>query len=188
MATNVSLSSNPHEVIPETVSGTVSLLRAASLTKGDTPLRFVYTSSSSTTGFIVHNKPRVITTSTWNEEAPELAWAPPPYADEKKWAVYATSKMESEKACFKFAKDLDEEIKAGTAGQKRRLVVNSVLPCVNFGPSLHATQSSETLIWMRRLVKGDTGFIKDAVPPRTFSPSFHPIYLFPRNLLSSTNS
>lgn len=96
--------------------------------------------------------------------------------------------MESEKACFKFAKDLDAEIKAGTAGQKRRLVVNSVLPCVNFGPSLHATQSSETLIWMRRLVKGDTGFIKDAVPPRKFSPSFRPIYLLLRNILSSTNS
>lgn len=97
-----------------------------------------------------------------------MAWAPPPYTEERKWAVYAASKTESEKACFKFAEELDAEMKVGSEGGRRRIEVNSVVPSVNFGPPLHESQSSETLVWIRRLIEGDMGVVKDAGPPRMF--------------------
>lgn len=166
-------------MIPETVSGTNSLLRAASLTQDTTPLRFVYTSSTIATGFFLQPSPDVRTSSSWNDLASELAWAPPPYAEERKWAVYAASKTESEKACFKFAEELQQEaeLKKGSGERiRRRVEVNSVVPSVNFGPQLHESQSSETLVWIRRLIEGDMGVVKDAGPPRKLPPSSLIVY------------
>lgn len=109
-----------------------------------------------------------------------MAWAPPPYTEDRKWAVYAASKTESEKACFKFAEELDAEMdsKAGEGESKgRRIVVNSVVPSVNFGPPLHESQSAETLVWIRRLIEGDMGVVKDAGPPRQYLFFHHLTYL-----------
>ena len=59
---------------------------------------------------------------TWNEGALQVAWAPPPYEANRIMPVYFASKIESEKAVWKFVKD-----------EKLPWVVNSVSPCCILG-------------------------------------------------------
>jgi hypothetical protein len=63
-----------------------------------------------------------ITTESWNQEALDLAWAPPPYEAERAFAVYSASKTEGEKALWEFMEK-----------EKPGFVANAVLPNYNMG-------------------------------------------------------
>lgn len=63
--------------------------------------------------------------------------------------MYAASKTEAEKACWKFVEE-----------EKPHFEFSTILPSVTFGASLHESLSSETLTWMRALLKGDYDILK----------------------------
>lgn len=129
-ASVLTFESDPNKVIPQTVRGAVSVLEAAKRTPS--VKRVVYTSSSMAATMIKPNVRFSIGPETWNEEAEELAWAPPPYED-RAVAVYAASKTSAEKACWDFMKK-----------EEPQFVLNSVLPCFNLGNILHESQPGST--------------------------------------------
>ena len=47
----------------------------------------------------------VVNENTWNDSAVKDAWAPPPYEQDRSYAVYAASKTEAEKALWKFIEE-----------------------------------------------------------------------------------
>ena len=73
----MSFSSNPHDVIPPTIAGATNCLRAAE--KEPSVKRFVYTSSSTACLIPQPNKEITVDKETWNQDAIEQAWKPPPY-------------------------------------------------------------------------------------------------------------
>lgn len=147
LASNVSFSPDPNVVIPETITGALNILKSAS--REPSVKRVVYTSSAITTGFGESNTPYSVPTDSWNDLASKLAWAPPPYEDDRKYLVYAASKTEAERACWKFVEE-----------EKPHFEFSTVLPSVTFGAALHESLSSETLTWMRALLKGDYDILK----------------------------
>lgn len=138
------------------INGAVGILKSAS--RESSVKRVVYTSSSVTTGFVLPNTPVITTHDSWNDLASTLAWAPPPYEAERKWIVYAASKTEAERACWKFVEEA-----------KPRFEFNTMLPSVNFGAPLHEGPASETLTWLKTLVKGDVEAAKkEGLAPSEF--------------------
>ncbi|KAI0532782.1 aldehyde reductase [Xylaria digitata] len=122
-ATNYTMNPNPHEVVPDTIAGTVNALAAAA--KVPSIKRFVLTSSSASALIPKPNNPVTVTTETWNEETVQYAYRDPPYEEERGYPVYAASKILSEKEAWKFM-----------AEKKPGFVLNTVLPNLNFGASL----------------------------------------------------
>ncbi|EEU41260.1 uncharacterized protein NECHADRAFT_46394 [Fusarium vanettenii 77-13-4] len=129
VATVVNLSPDPNQVIPTAIDGAVNAIKSAY--KEPSVRRFVLTSSTATLMPVNPEKRQdglVITHDTWSEDAVELAWAPPPYAPERSLPVYAASKIEQERAIWKF---YDEN-----KDKRPDMVVNTVLPNLNLGKSL----------------------------------------------------
>lgn len=58
----------------------------------------------------------------WNQQAVDAAWQPPSYTPERASAVYAASKIEGERALWRFME-----------AQRPYIVANAVLPNVDFG-------------------------------------------------------
>lgn len=155
MASDLSFSPDPNVVIPPTIASTVGILKSAA--KEPSVKRVVYTSSSTAQAFPTPNTVFEITSDTWNEPASKLAWAPAPYTSDRALPVYAASKVEAERAAWKFV----EENKPG-------FEFSTVLPAGNFGPALHEGQSSPTLGWIQTLIKGDLETVsKFGISPRT---------------------
>lgn len=161
IASIVSLSPDPNAVIPETVAGAVGILKAAS--REPSVKNIVFTSSAIATGTLPQpNVERTLTADSWNDEASILAWAPPPYEDQRRLAVYAASKTEAEKTCWKFVR----ETKPG-------FQFNTVLPCAVIGPQLHPSHVTpgSPLTWFKVLLGGDLEWVKsNAVSPCKFLP------------------
>ncbi|EIM83869.1 NAD-P-binding protein, partial [Stereum hirsutum FP-91666 SS1] len=156
MASDLSFSPDPNVVIPPTIASTVGILKSAA--KEPSVKRVVYTSSSTAQAFPTPNTVFEITSDTWNEPASKLAWAPAPYTPDRALPVYAASKVEAERAAWKFV----EENKPG-------FEFSTVLPAGNFGPALHEGQSSPTLGWIQTLIKGDLETVsKFGISPQYF--------------------
>ncbi|KAM4066442.1 NAD dependent epimerase/dehydratase family protein [Hirsutella rhossiliensis] len=141
VASILSFSPDPEQVIPGAVAGALNALKAAY--KETSVKRFILTSSKDAAAphQSVEESP-VVTNESWNDGVVMAAWAPPPYTPERSGAVYSASKVEQEKAVWKF----HEENK----GKRPDLAVNTVLPSFNLGRSLdpvnqgHAS-STETI-------------------------------------------
>ncbi|EON63476.1 hypothetical protein W97_02704 [Coniosporium apollinis CBS 100218] len=123
VASVLSQDPNPHNVIPPTIAFAVNALKAAAAEPS--VKRFVLTSSSTATYAPGPNLGRTIDAKTWNEDSVKAAWAPAPYEPERTWVTYAASKTEGEQAVWKWVEE-----------NEPALVVNAVLPPVNFGPAL----------------------------------------------------
>ncbi|OCL12913.1 flavonol reductase [Glonium stellatum] len=121
VASNLTFSEDPNNVIPETVEGTKNALTAAETE----PLvkRFVFTSSAAAASWPKPNEVFDIDENTWNTGCVERAWAPPPYESARAWDVYGASKTESEQALWDFARN-----------RSLHFTVNSVLPNAIWGP------------------------------------------------------
>ena len=143
---------DPNKVIPDVISGAINAITAAS--KQSSVKRFVYTSSSTA---ISQPKPNVaftISTGDWNNEDVEAAWKPPPYEQERKWAVYGASKTQAEQKMWDFVKD-----------HKPGFVLNSVLPDTNFGEILSHKEPASTAGKVKDMFNGDvTGLMY--LPPQ----------------------
>jgi nucleoside-diphosphate-sugar epimerase len=144
VATITSFDPDPNNVIPGTIAGVENILKVAA--KESSVKSLVFTSTVGTATFPVPNNPTHVVADSWNDIAVQMAWAPPPYTPERSLVTYIGSKVEAERALWKF---VDE--------QKPRFRVNAVLPSTVFGPLLHEKQNTSTTGWVFSLAKGDLG-------------------------------
>ncbi|KAI9743079.1 MAG: hypothetical protein M1818_003374 [Claussenomyces sp. TS43310] len=155
VASNVSFDENPNTVIPEVISGVRSILESAA--KEPSVKRFVYTSSSTAATAPKPNKKFIITKDTWNNEAIEAAWKPPPYERARAWDVYGASKTQGEQELWKFV-----------AEKKPHFVANAVLPNTTLGPLIDPTQVGSTAkLVVFDIYNGNTDFAT-SFPPQYF--------------------
>jgi len=148
----MSLDPDPNHVIPQNITGAVSIAESAA--KEPSVKRFVYTSSSTAITAPKPNKKFEISTKNWNDEDAEKAWKPPPYNPDRAWAVYGASNMLAEQAIWKFAKE-----------RKPAYIVNTVVPDVNMGETLSDKQPGSTGAWVKTIFEGNLEAVKD-IPPQ----------------------
>lgn len=158
VASNLDFLDDPNAIIPSVISGINNVLDAASTEPK--MARFVYTSSSTAATNPKPNKVFDIDENTWNTEAIEAAWAPPPY-DGRRWDVYGASKTQAEQALWKYAEE-----------KKPSFEVNAVLPNANFGTILNKGAECSTAEWVKKLYRDGTPGGLLQIPPRG-------CYLFP---------
>lgn len=151
VASDVTLSPDPHKVIPAVIDGAVNVAESAA--KQSSIQRFVYTSSSMAMCMPQPDVEVTISTDDWNDAQVEAAWKPPPYEVARGFVVYAASKTQAEQALWKFAKE-----------QKPRFVLNTVLPNMNFGEIFSDKQPAQTAAWVRDLYNGITDRVKHLPP------------------------
>ncbi|KAK4543890.1 hypothetical protein LTR36_004664 [Oleoguttula mirabilis] len=151
LASVLSFSSNPDEVIPPTVKGTLNILTSAS--KEPSVKSVVYTSSSTAALLPQPNKEIKVTKDTWDDAAVEAAYQPNPDA----FTVYGASKTEAERAVWKAFKETKPPFQVAT-----------VLPNANFGTILQpgGENSSSTGSWVVKLWNGDASILD--FPPQWF--------------------
>ncbi|EMF11571.1 NAD(P)-binding protein [Sphaerulina musiva SO2202] len=123
VASDTTFGTDPNKVITPTKAGVLSILKSAA--KEPSVKRFVLTSSSAAVLLPKLNKELTVSKDDWNQEAIDLAWAPPPYGDDRAYPVYAASKAEGEKAMWQFVKE-----------QKPSFIANAILPNFNMGKIL----------------------------------------------------
>lgn len=152
-ATVTGKNSNPDEIIPQSINMTMAAVRAAA--REPSVKRLVLTSSISA---VYKFKPATVVkldVNSWNDEAVEIASQPASDEENPFLKIYPASKVLSEREAWKFV----EEEKPG-------FILNSVVPGLNFGPSLDPVnqghQSSDgTLV---ALFYGDPEWIKRLGP------------------------
>ncbi|OKL57224.1 hypothetical protein UA08_07384 [Talaromyces atroroseus] len=132
---------NPHNVVPQVVSGVTSLLEAA--LKEPSVQEFVYTSSIAASAIPIPSDTTHIGPDTWNETAKQLAWAPPPYDPSRGFLVYMASKVEAEKALWKFAHD-----------KSPRFTVNSISPVSIMGEYLNKRHAETSYSFIKMIYDG----------------------------------
>ncbi|CAG8960925.1 hypothetical protein HYFRA_00002463 [Hymenoscyphus fraxineus] len=139
VASNVSMSSTPSFVIPETTAGCLNLLRAAH--KHPEIKSFVYTSSSLAASPVYPDVKLPVDFTTWNEIAIHEAEGERPKGSH----VYAASKALSERALWEF---VDEE--------RPGFRVNTILPDVVTGRILDKSKEpTHSGNFALRLMKGE---------------------------------
>ncbi|KAH8658582.1 hypothetical protein BGZ61DRAFT_486186 [Ilyonectria robusta] len=143
VATITSFDPDPNNVIPQTVEGVLSLLRAAAAQPS--VRRVVYTSTAAAAVMPMPGVEGQIGRDSWNDAAVQAAWAPPPYEGSRSLVTYIASKVEAEKAVWKFAKE-----------QNPGFTVNVVSPFTTLGQALHPTHVRGAVGWVEQLWKGDT--------------------------------
>lgn len=144
VATPVMQFYDPNFAVPMVVNGVLNALKSAA--KETSIKRFVLTSSSTAATDPIPNKVFEIDETTWNGEALEKAWAPPPYERvPRKLAVYSATKIEGERAAWKWYR----ETKPG-------FVLNTVLPNANIGKVLSPEHQGtpSTVGWIKALWNG----------------------------------
>jgi nucleoside-diphosphate-sugar epimerase len=147
VASVISLDPNPHNVIPQTVAGAVNALKAAA--KEPTVKEFVFTSSVVAAAMPVPNQEFHVDSNSWNTFAVDLAYAPPPYDPIRGMIVYMASKVEAEKALWKWVEE-----------NKPSFTVNAVNPYTTLGRLLNRKQRGSTHDWVMQLYRGETGVIE----------------------------
>lgn len=156
VASDTTFGTDPNKVITPTKAGVLSILKSAA--KEPSVKRFVLTSSSAAVLLPKLNKELTVSKDDWNQEAIDLAWAPPPYGDDRAYPVYAASKAEGEKAMWQFVKE-----------QKPSFIANAILPNFNMGKILPGGSPGATGGAIPDLYNGKLS----PIGPRKFT-SFHP--------------
>lgn len=169
---------DPNKVIPDTIDGALNALKAAY--SEASVKRFVLTSSSDATVSVIVGKPGImVNEKTWNEDAVEAAWAPPPYTPERAWAVYGASKTQAEQDVWKYHREHKSErpdLVVNTGKPHLGLLLRDadngiVLPSTNFGKSVDpvhqgypSSSGLPALLW-----KGEVTDLHQATPRRMFT-------------------
>lgn len=143
VATVATWDPSPNNVIPQTVAGVVNILKAAA--NEPSVKSFVFTSSVVAAAMPVPETPFHVDQTSWNDAAVSMAWAPPPYDAGRIMVTYVASKVEAERAVWKFVEE-----------KKPHFKTNAVLPYTVFGPLLHAQQNASTDAWLFTLYAGNT--------------------------------
>ena len=146
LATIANWDPNPDNVIPQTVQGAVSILEAAAAEPS--VARVVYTSTAGTAVMPVPGVQGHIGRDSWNDVAVQAANAPPPYEATRGMMTYMASKVEAERAVWRFVED-----------KKPKFAVNVISPFTTLGPINHKTHLRGTAGWIDQLARGDTSQI-----------------------------
>ncbi|KAK4069893.1 uncharacterized protein Triagg1_6688 [Trichoderma aggressivum f. europaeum] len=156
VATDLSLTSDPHKVIPAVRAGLINALKAAS--SQESVKRFVLTSSSTAAIIPEPNKKGVVVDeNTWNDDTVALAWSGKAPESAQGYTTYAASKTEAERAAWKWV----EENKPG-------FVLNTILPNCNFGRILIPEHMhGSTMGFVRNFFKGNYSAL-GLLPPQYF--------------------
>ncbi|KAL4885430.1 hypothetical protein BJY04DRAFT_179708 [Aspergillus karnatakaensis] len=149
VAGDVSFGPDPTKVITPTVEALRRLLDAAN--KEQSVKRFVFTSSDQAASNRSTTKEIPINEDTWNDEAIEAAWKPPPYEAERGWDVYSALKAQVEQEMWRFSRE-----------ENPRFVVNSVLPTYTIGTIFDEQQAGSTAKWLLDFYKDPSkdGFMR----------------------------
>jgi nucleoside-diphosphate-sugar epimerase len=142
IASVLSFSPVPSEVIDPTVNGTISILKSAAAQP--TVKNFVLTSSSYAAVWPNPNVECDIGEDVWNDASVEKAFNLPESDPAKAWHVYCASKVFQERAAWKFMED-----------EKPGFVMNSIMPNTTFGPILDPAQFASTAGMLRELYRGN---------------------------------
>lgn len=128
-------------VVPPVLNSVKNLLEVAAAELSIK--RFVYTSSGMAAMYPNPREKVHVDSSSWNHAVVDAAWKPPPYGQDRMWAVYAASKSQSEQACFDFVKE-----------KKPGFVLNTVLPNYSMGEILDPRQPGSSGGLIRAAWKG----------------------------------
>ncbi|KAF2859135.1 aldehyde reductase [Piedraia hortae CBS 480.64] len=124
LASVMSWSSDPEEVITPTLAGALNILEAAA---GEPEmLRFVYCSAAAAAATYQSGRVEEVTSESWNMASFGEAWDLPPYGPERAWAVYCSSKVQTEQAVWTW---IDK-------AKERPFTVNTILPGTLWGRML----------------------------------------------------
>lgn len=137
---------DPNKVVPQTVAGATSIMEAA--LREPSVQEFVYTSSFVTAVMPMPGNSTHVERDTWNDAALELAWAPPPYEPSRSMLVYMASKIEAEKAVWKFSEE-----------RKPRFTVNIVSPSMILGEPLSKHHAETSAAFVKQLCDGDLSLV-----------------------------
>ncbi|KXG52016.1 NAD-dependent epimerase/dehydratase [Penicillium griseofulvum] len=155
VASDLSFSSNPEEVVPWVLRAVHNVLEACSRHRDIK--RVVMTSSAIAALFPQPNKEGIVVREdSWNHEAIKQAYDPNSPEHMMGWICYAASKTEAEKAAWKWV----EENKPG-------FQFNTVLPEFTLGRVLHENIPGSTMGWVRGLIKGNAAPF-EGFPPQYF--------------------
>jgi nucleoside-diphosphate-sugar epimerase len=148
VATDTSFSPDPNKVIPQTVAGVTALMEAAA--REPSVKEFVYTSSFLTAAVPMPALPGTPVTAvkrdTWNDASVQMAWAQAENPSPRAGAfVYTASKVEAEKAVWKFV-----------AEKKPGFAVNTICPSQLLGEPLCKAHVNSGAAWIRQLYDGET--------------------------------
>lgn len=160
-------SNEPHVAVPLAVSGALNALRASA--KEPNMKRFVYTSSSWAVSLPKPGKKFTVTQETFNEEAVRRIQEPNPDGP----TVYAASKVEAERAIFRWVKENDSTLVINT--RKYPLPQNrinstdeddSVQPNANIGPMISSVHQGypTSARWVKALWDLDYDSLESVLP------------------------
>ncbi|KAK5690665.1 hypothetical protein LTR17_025902 [Elasticomyces elasticus] len=133
VASVMSYSPDPHQVIAPTIAGAINALEAAA--KEPTVRRFVYCSATAAAVSQGTGKRNTVTHESWNMAAFKTAWEPPPYNNDRAYAVFASSKMQTEQAVWRWVRS-----------RRPHFAINTVLPNVLWGKILDPGQEYRTSV------------------------------------------
>lgn len=144
VASIVTLDPDPNKVVPQTVRGTTSILEAA--LREPSVRELVYTSSIVAATTPMPGNTTHVDRGMWNDIAVQIAWSPLPYDASRARGsiVYMASKVEAEKAVWKFVEE-----------KKPHFIVNSVCPSSIMGEPLNKSHIESPASWMKQLYDGN---------------------------------
>ena len=143
VASIVNFDPDPNKVIPQTALGASSIMAAA--LKEPSVREFVYTSSLVAATMPMPGNTTRVERDTWNDAALQLAWAPPPHAPGHGFIVYMASKVEAERALWKFVEE-----------RKPQFNVNSVCASSILGEPLNKSHTESPVAFVKHLCDGNT--------------------------------
>lgn len=133
---------DPTTVIPQTVQAATRIMEAA--LRQPSVKAFIYTSSIVAATMPTPGNTTHVDHNTWNETSTELAWAPPPHDAKQGSVVYMASKVEAEKAVWKFVQEKSPHFR-----------VNSICPAMIMGEPLNKSHLESVGSWIKQLWDGD---------------------------------
>ncbi|KAH6887046.1 hypothetical protein B0T10DRAFT_539215 [Thelonectria olida] len=142
IATITSFDPDPNNVVPQTVAGVTSILKAAAEERS--VQQIVFTSSIMAAILPLKGDDTRVARDTWNEVAVQAAWAPPPYEPSRAMFTYAASKVAAEKEVWNFVEE-----------NNPHYTVNVICPSGILGEPLHKKHAETPANWVAALFKGD---------------------------------
>ncbi|EME88413.1 uncharacterized protein MYCFIDRAFT_201533 [Pseudocercospora fijiensis CIRAD86] len=149
-------SPDPTVVIIPTIAGALNILESAR--REPSVKRFIYTSA---TAAAVNSGPGVrgdVNSDSWNMSSFFSAWKHPPYTQERAWEVYASSKLQTEQAVWRWYSETRPDF-----------VVNTVLPSTLWGKMLVCPQCQgypTSIGWLKQIWEGNAADVAAWVPPQ----------------------
>ena len=142
VASVVTFDPDPAVVVPQTVAAATRIMEAA---LEETSVKaFVYTSSIVAATMPMAENVTHVNRDTWNDLAIQLAWSPPPLGPSQGSIVYMASKVEAEKAVWKFVEE-----------RKPQFNINTICPALIMGEPLGYSHLETAGAWLNQLWDGD---------------------------------